>query len=220
MINAINGRYTMTPECVKLDGNLSRSVKLFFGELIALSSQNGYAYASNDYFANSYSVSKRTVIRWIKQLENEGYISVEFDNRKPFSSRKIFLTNKVFSSNLPMTKMSQDRDKSVIHNNIINNPNESKKEKKLNLLIGGDKTYPREGYEEVMNEMDVSQIVIERMWAFIASCRLNGYTITNDALVRQICELDVCYNDDIDKVNAINYAISRNYKFITRVDRN
>ena len=49
-----------------------------YAEITALSNSKGFCNANNQYFANLYDVSNRSVSRWITHLSELGYIKVFF----------------------------------------------------------------------------------------------------------------------------------------------
>ena len=57
--------------------NLKPNAKLLYGEITALSSKEGYCFATNNYFANLYGVTKNTISLWVSQLKKEGFVTVE-----------------------------------------------------------------------------------------------------------------------------------------------
>jgi hypothetical protein len=78
---------------------LNPNAKLLFGELTALAKKEGYAWASNNYFANLYQVDPSTISRWIKSLHDAGYIRIELiynQNKRYIEERRIFLTGLAF----------------------------------------------------------------------------------------------------------------------------
>lgn len=70
------GFYAILPSPVRYDRRLSASEKVFFAEITALSDQCGYCYAGNGYFSELYDTSDRTVQRWVKHLQELGYVAV------------------------------------------------------------------------------------------------------------------------------------------------
>lgn len=70
------GFYAILPSPVRYDRRLSASEKVFFSEITALSDQCGYCYAGNGYFSELYDTSDRTVQRWVKHLQELGYVVV------------------------------------------------------------------------------------------------------------------------------------------------
>ena len=69
--------YTTLPYQVRLDGRLCPFARLLYGEIVALSRQTGYCWASNAFFAQLYQVREKAVSRWLKELRQNGYIRVE-----------------------------------------------------------------------------------------------------------------------------------------------
>jgi len=69
--------YAILTAHVRYSTKISSLAKLLYAEITALSSRDGYCYASNLYFAINYSCSIDTVSRCIKELENAGFVRVE-----------------------------------------------------------------------------------------------------------------------------------------------
>ena len=86
--------YSIIPADVRYDKDLMDKAKLLYSEITALSNSMGYCYASNQYFADLYSITIRQVQTLLKDLSNKGYIKVD-RNSKP---RKIHIATVKFSS--------------------------------------------------------------------------------------------------------------------------
>lgn len=65
---------------------ISANSKLLYGEITALTSKEGFCWASNAYFAKLYGTTQKTVSRWIQELKNIGAIDYTVENR---NTRKI-----------------------------------------------------------------------------------------------------------------------------------
>ena len=61
--------YAIIPANVRYHQQLSANAKLLYGEISALTTREGYCFASNQYFADLYQVTPRSIIRMVKQLE-------------------------------------------------------------------------------------------------------------------------------------------------------
>ncbi|MDU4658725.1 MAG: helix-turn-helix domain-containing protein [Clostridium butyricum] len=86
--------YAVIPADVRYNKNLKDKAKLLYGELTALANEKGYCWASNSYFAKLYEVSKSTISRLIKNLNEEGYINVELVYEgKEIVGRKIYINS-------------------------------------------------------------------------------------------------------------------------------
>lgn len=101
--------YSIIPADVRYDKDLMDKAKLLYSEITALSNSMGYCYASNQYFADLYSITIRQVQTLLKDLSNKGYIKVD-RNSKP---RKIHIATVKFSSSY--------REENFTHNNTSNN---------------------------------------------------------------------------------------------------
>lgn len=70
--------YAIIPANVRYNGNLTSSDKLFYSEITCLTHKTGQCWASNKYFSNLYKVDNSTISKWIKKLQNEDLIDVEY----------------------------------------------------------------------------------------------------------------------------------------------
>ena len=108
--------YAIIPANVRYDNDLTPNAKLLYGEITALCNEKGYCWASNDYFAELYKTSTRTISRWIKQLISKGYII----------SNLIYIkgTKEVEQRHLYISFIGGDKnvqDNTIVFNNTINN---------------------------------------------------------------------------------------------------
>lgn len=92
--NIAKSYYAIIPANVRYDEDLTPNSKLLYGEITALCNEKGYCWASNDYFAELYKTTTRTVSRWIQQLISKGYISSKMiyrEGTKEVKERHIYL---------------------------------------------------------------------------------------------------------------------------------
>ena len=135
--------YAIIPAKVRYS-SLKPNAKLLYGEITALSNKLGYCYASNNYFAELYGVSKNTVSRWLSDLKKLGFITIEIqrNEKKEIIKRIIGIDKKVVSSN----------DKIVKENNTSNNNTSNNitiKEKFIAEVMTFD--YPKSMLEDFIN---------------------------------------------------------------------
>ena len=83
--------FAIIPANVRYNENITLGAKMMYGEITALSSKEGYCWASNEYFAKLYKVHKNTIQNWITSLKVEGYIRVDTKQSQKGSERKIYL---------------------------------------------------------------------------------------------------------------------------------
>jgi hypothetical protein len=122
--------YAIIPANVRYSKELTPNSKLLYGEITALCNQQGFCWASNEYFAELYGKDIATISRWISALKNGGFISIKLD-QKSTQKRKIYLENNVNTSMQKshelLTKTSIAHDENVNSsiysiNNTINIP--------------------------------------------------------------------------------------------------
>lgn len=105
--------YAIIPATVRYDDKLSANAKLLFGEITALTSKEGYCWASNSYFGKLYGVDPRSVRRMIALLKKQGHIKVVITG-KGKSERKIFSYLTTDKNVLPLgQKRHKPTDKNV-----------------------------------------------------------------------------------------------------------
>ena len=126
--------YAVIPANVRYDEYLPAGAKLLYGEITALCNKEGFCWATNAYFADLYSISTKTVSRWVTQLKDSGYVNVVLNHKTGTSNeqtRKISIAQ-AYGQNCPRgwTKMSRGMDKNVqpphdknVQDNITSNNN-------------------------------------------------------------------------------------------------
>ncbi len=121
--------YIIMPLEVRNDERLTANAKLLYGDLLFLSQQKGYCYASNSYLAKRANITVRSVIRQIQELKQTGYITAEYckgGKTNNLTERRIAISNHIkrnagISKNINeyttlnvVTEMSQGSDKNVM----------------------------------------------------------------------------------------------------------
>lgn len=116
--------YAIIPANVRYDEKLIPNAKLLYGEITALCNEKGYCWASNDYFASLYNVSKTSVKKWLKSLEDGGYIHREVkykEGRKEIDTRWITIVAYPREEKLPTPRQEKGPDNNTVINNTSNN---------------------------------------------------------------------------------------------------
>ncbi|NTK52978.1 helix-turn-helix domain-containing protein [Enterococcus faecium] len=116
--------YAIIPANVRYDDSLIPSAKLLYGEITALCNEKGYCWASNEYFANQYKVSKPTIQNWLKSLEEKGYIYREVkykEGSKEIEARYIRILGGGHQENLVRGHQEIYQDNNTSINNTFNN---------------------------------------------------------------------------------------------------
>lgn len=120
--------YAIIPASVRYDNELSASEKIFYGEIVALSTRDGECTASNTYFSKLYSVVPSSISNWVKHLEKKKYITIEYVYKgKEIEQRIIKIigiqnTDEVFKKIQEGIQKKQNRySKKTKENNTSNN---------------------------------------------------------------------------------------------------
>ena len=146
------GYYAIIPANVRYDTSLPANAKLLYGEITALCNQEGYCWATNEYFANLYSCGKQAVSRWLSRLKDQGYIDIKLkykDGSKQIESRYITICeypmvkkDHTYSqkSEYPMVKKAKENNTSI--NNTLNNT----------------KKYIKRGYDSILSSVEDEEL--------------------------------------------------------------
>lgn len=129
--------YAIIPADVRYDKELSPNAKLLYGEITALCNEKGYCWAGNGYFGELYGKDKSTISRWIKQLEEKGYITREVvykEGTLEIENRYMRICNGGIGKNASTPIRKNERDNNTSFNTTFNNQEEEEEEanKKLN----------------------------------------------------------------------------------------
>jgi len=81
--------WAIIPATVRYDDVIGSTAKLLFAEITSLSNQEGYCWASNNYFASLFKISITQVSRLVSSLEDRGFIKTFVDSSAG-NQRKIY----------------------------------------------------------------------------------------------------------------------------------
>jgi len=107
--------YAIIPADVRYS-DLTPNAKLLYAEISALTNMNGKCTASTRYFANLYEVSRVSIQKWLKTLEDKNFIKRV--NIYKQGSKEI-LTRYITLVNTPSKEMLTDNTNININNNNI-----------------------------------------------------------------------------------------------------
>tara|TARA_B100001113_G_scaffold350529_1_gene347858 strand:- start:527 stop:1150 length:624 start_codon:yes stop_codon:yes gene_type:complete len=88
--------YAVIPADVRYNKDLSPNSKLLYAEITALCNMNGKCTATTDYFCKLYEVSRISIQKWLKILEQNNYIkrvNIYKQGSKEILTRVITLVN-------------------------------------------------------------------------------------------------------------------------------
>lgn len=164
--------YAIIPADVRYDDRLTPNAKLLYAEITALCNMNGKCFATNDYFAKLYNVSKVSISKWIKQLVDFGYISSEIiykDGTKEILNRYITILKYPIKEkfNTPIKEKFKDNNNLTDSNNNITYSN------KKELLSFGELSRVKLTQEEFdkikQNKPDLYEKAIDKLDTWLAT---------------------------------------------------
>lgn len=114
--------YAIIPANVRY-AEITPNAKLLYGEITALCNQNGLCYASNNYFANLYRVSKKSISNWIKELQDNGFVTVEMiykEGSREITNRYVRIVPDPMEEKFHTPMEEKVMDNNTVVNNTIN----------------------------------------------------------------------------------------------------
>ena len=121
--------YAIIPADIRYDNRITPNAKLLYAEITALTNMNGQCFATNDYFAKLYGVSKVSVSKWIKNLVDFGYIKSEIsykEGSKEIDKRYLtFVKDPIKEKfNTPIKEKLKDNNTTIVeYNNNLTDSN-------------------------------------------------------------------------------------------------
>ena len=122
--------YAVIPAEVRYNKKLTPNSKLLYAEITALCNMNGKCTASTEYFCKLYEVSRVSIQKWLKTLEDNGYIKRV--NIYKQGSKEI-LTRVITLVNMPSKEKFTDNTNININNTNLTDSNKKARFKKPTL---------------------------------------------------------------------------------------
>ncbi len=123
--------YAIIPANVRYSKDLTPNAKLLYAEITALCNMNGKCTASTQYFCNLYEVSRTSIQKWLKILEDNNHIkrvNIYRPGSKEIETRVITLVNN------PCKEKFTDNNNINIHNTNLTDSNKKERFKKPTLI--------------------------------------------------------------------------------------
>ena len=144
--------YSIIPAEVRYNTNLNSSQKLFYGEITALTYKTGECWASNTYFSKLYGVSPSLITNWVKALEKENLIAVDYEKKGQEITKRIIRILGIQNIEQVFNKSQEGYSKYLKENNTsINNTSKKEiyKERFVKPTIDEIKEYCKERNNEI-----------------------------------------------------------------------
>lgn len=189
-MNETPNYYAIIPANVRYNNSIQQGAKLLYGEITALSNKTGCCWASDQYFMDLYEISRATVQRWLKSLDDNGYIErhVKYkDGTKEVEERYITIRRADVRESVNLNTSSQNCERPMINNEADNNTSINNINTRANSTLESDfeklwKLYPNKkgkvpafrAYKRVMKRGGTTNRDIQN--GIVAYARLNAGT--------------------------------------------
>ena len=216
--------YAIIPANVRYDKDLVPNAKLLYGEITALCNEKGYCWATNQYFAELYNVSDRTIKNWISQLVDKGYIqrSVEYrEGTKEIEQRKLFIGSEnnftTLGNYVPDPKENNfttpSEKKFPVNNTSINNTFNNTNEYK-------EKNIKKESVNSVISEYTENKDLQDALHGFVEMRNKARKPLTVRAMKLSLNKLNELALDDVTKIAIVNQSIVHSWSTFYKLQNN
>ena len=216
--------YEIIPANVRYDKDLVPNAKLLYGEITALCNEKGYCWATNQYFAELYNVSDRTIKNWISQLVDKGYIqrSVEYrEGTKEIEQRKLFIGSEnnftTLGNYVPDPKENNfttpSEKKFPVNNTSINNTFNNTNEYK-------EKNIKKESINSVIAEYTENKELQDALHGFVEMRNKARKPLTVRAMKLSLNKLNELALDDVTKIAIVNQSIVHSWSTFYKLQNN
>lgn len=217
--------YAIIPANVRYDKDLAPNAKLLYGEITALCNEKGYCWASNQYFAELYHVSDRTIKKWVSQLVDKGYIvrmvnykegTKEIEHRKLFIGGENKFTTPGKNVHYPQENKftTPGEEKFPVNNKDINNTFNNTN------IYKGEKKRKSETVNSVIAEYTESKDLQDALHDFVEMRNKARKPLTARAMKLSLNELDKLAVDDVTKIAIVNQSIMHNWLTFYKLQNN
>lgn len=217
--------YAIIPANVRYDKDLVPNAKLLYGEITALCNEKGYCWASNQYFAEIYNVSDRTIKNWISQLVDKGYIqrSVKYrEGTKEIEQRKLFIgrENNFATPGNYVPDPRENNFTSPSENNFpVNNTSINNTFNNTNIYKG-KKKQKSETVNSVIAEYTENKDLQDALHDFVDMRTKARKPLTVRAMKLSLNELDKLAVDDVTKIAIVNQSIVHSWLTFYKLQNN
>lgn len=217
--------YAIIPANVRYDKDLVPNAKLLYGEITALCNEKGYCWATNQYFAELYNVSDRTIKNWISQLTDKGYIqrSVKYkEGTKEIEQRKLFIgreNNFTTSGNYFPDPRENNFTPPSENNFPVNNTSINNTFNNTNIYKG-KKKQKSETVNSVIAEYTENKDLQDALHGFVEMRNKARKPLTARAMKLSLNKLTELALDDVTKIAIVNQSIVHSWLTFYKLQNN
>lgn len=198
--------YAIIPANVRYDKDITPNAKLLYGEITALCNERGYCWATNDYFANLYGVSKTSISKWVNSLVQKGYISSELiykKGTKQIEDRYLRIVTQPIEEKLNTPIEDNFKENTTSFNNTVNNTKDKKERKK-----------EPNGYDAIISQSSFNDEVKETIIEFVKMRKLIKKPMTDFALKKLLNKLAKISSNPQVQISVLEKSILNNWQDI------
>ena len=232
--------YAIIPANVRYDKDLVPNAKLLYGEITALCNEKGYCWATNQYFAELYNVSDRTIKNWISQLTDKGYIqrSVKYrEGTKEIEQRKLFIDrennfttsgnyvpdpreNNFTTSGNYVPDPRENNFTTPSEKNFLDNNTSINNTFNNTDIYKGKKKQKSETVKSIIAEYTENKDLQDALHDFVDMRTKARKPLTVRAMKLSLNELDKLAVDDVTKIAIVNQSIMHNWLTFYKLQNN
>ncbi|MBO7713050.1 MAG: helix-turn-helix domain-containing protein [Methanobrevibacter sp.] len=213
--------YSVIPADVRYDKRLTPNAKLLYAEITSLCNMNGKCFATNEYFAQLYGVSKISISKWINQLVEFGYVKSEIiykEGSKEIDKRYLSILNDPIKEkfNTPIKEKFKDNNTSINNNITYSNIKDAfekwlayKKEKRQSYKPIGLKTCLKKLEELSGGNPDVAMKIVEESiannWSGLFPLKTNNQSKKPDVFYENLRKMKEMEEKEVQNVVSLPF---------------
>lgn len=204
-VSSINSKgYGIIPKLLMTDKNIHIYAKAIYAYFCSYAGNGNNCFPSREKIYYDLGISRDTFSKYLNQLVDNGYISVEQVREKGKFSNNIYTLLDTIS---PLPKRTDSDEMDSNNNSSFNNNsyfnNECKKEKKQT---------DSNSYEQLINEFTDDEVIKETIYDFIKMRKLIKAPVTDRALKSVLKQLNKLSKDKEKQIQILEQSIRNNWR--------
>lgn len=187
------------------DRNLDITAKAIYAYFNSFTGAGNCCFPTRDKICYDLKISNDTLSKYLKQLVENGYITVEQVKEKGRFSHNIYTIKHTISpcpkisdtENIVIGKIDTNNNNININNNINNNSN-NKESKKAS-------------YDKIIDEYTTNEELKQALIEFIKMRKLLKKPLSNNALSLNCSKLNKLANSDYEKIEIVNQSVMNSW---------
>lgn len=187
------------------DRNLDITAKAIYAYFNSFTGAGNCCFPTRDKICYDLKISNDTFSKYLKQLVENGYVTVEQVKEKGRFSHNTYTINHTISpcpkisdtENIGIDKVDTNNNNLNINNNIKNNNN--------------NKESKKENYNKIIDEYTTNEELKQALIEFIKMRKLLKKPLSNNALSLNCSKLNKLANSDYEKIEIVNQSVMNSW---------